>query len=151
MIQPTLTAKEIKHEHYDLLKDVSVRTIRHRLQKELNLPARHAAKKPFLSDKMRKKRILFCKKYIHWTADDWKEVVLFSDESTFLTFRSCPKIVRRPKGSDRMNPKYTTKTMKHPPSHMVWGCFGYKGLDNIYFLPMNGESYLRMLQNILPT
>jgi len=65
MIQPTLTAKEIKHEHYDLLKDVSVRTIRHRLQKELNLPARHAAKKPFLSDKMRKKRILFCKKYIH--------------------------------------------------------------------------------------
>jgi transposase len=133
---------------------VSVRTIRHRLQTELGLPARHAAKKPFLNERMRKKRIIFCQKYITWTADDWKKV-LFSDESTFLTFRTCPKMVRRPKGSDRMNPKYTLKTMKHPPSVMVWGCFSYNGVGNIHFLPknttMNGVRYLSMLQNKIPT
>lgn len=81
VIKPTLTAKEIKHEHYDLLNDVTAMTIRHRLQTKLGLPAHHAARKPFLNERVRNKRIFFCKKYVTWTADDWNNV-LFSDEST---------------------------------------------------------------------
>ena len=71
-----------------------------------------------------------------------------------LTFRSRPKTVRRPKGSDRMNPLYTVKTVKHPPSVMIWGCFSFKGRGTLYFLPknvtMNGSRYLEMLQEKLP-
>ena len=94
-----------------MLKDVSEHTILHRLQKELGMPSRHAANKPFLNDKMRKKRVEFCKQYMNWTVDDWK-TVLFSDESTFLTLRSCPRMVRSLLGSDRMDPKFTIKTIE---------------------------------------
>lgn len=153
LIKPQITAKEIKSEHYNLLNDVSERTIRHRLQKELGMPSRHAAKKPFLDAKMRKKRVEFCKQHMNWTVDDWK-TVLFSDESSFLTFRSCPRMVRRPLGSDRMDPKFTIKTMKHPPSVMVWGCFSNFGRGSLYFLPrnttMNGQRYLAMLNEKIP-
>lgn len=153
LIKPTVTAKEIKSDHHNLLKDVSVRTIQHRLQKDLGLPSRHAAKKPLLSAKMRKKRVDFCKQHINWTADDWKKV-LFSDESSFLTFRSRPRMVRRPHGSDRMDPRYTIKTMKHPSSVMVWGCFSNFGRGSLYFLPknttMNGQRYLDMIKDKIP-
>lgn len=150
---PTITAKELKFNMKNLLSDVAERTIQNRLQKELGLPSRHAAKKPFINEIMRQKRVAFCKKYINWTVEDWKKV-LFSDESTFLTFRSCPKKVRRPIGSNRMDPRYTQKTMKHPPSVMVWGCFSFQGRGNLYFLPknetMNGTRYLAILEEKLP-
>ncbi|MPC58601.1 hypothetical protein E2C01_052608 [Portunus trituberculatus] len=41
---PSITAISLKEKHLNLLQNVSVRTIQHRLQKELKLPARHAAK-----------------------------------------------------------------------------------------------------------
>jgi|SRR5215469_10457883 len=149
---PSISAKEIKYEHINVLQDVSERTIQRRLQKDLKLPSRHAARKPLLTAVMRKKRIAFCKKYINLTAVDWAKV-LFSDESSFLTFRSRAKTVRRPIGSNRFDPKYTIKTMKHPASIMVWGCFSYFGLGGLYFLPknttMNGERYLNMLKEKL--
>ena len=117
------------------------------------MPLRHAAKKPFLNDKMRKKRVEFCKQYMNWTVDDWK-TVLFSDEFTFLTFRSCPRMVCRSLGSDKMDLKFTIKTMKHPPSVMVWGCFSNMGRGSLYFLPknttMNGQRYLAMLKEKIP-
>lgn len=65
-------------------------------------------------------------------------------------------MVRRPKESDQMKPKYTLKTMKHlSPSVMVWGCFSYNALGNLHFLPnnttINGVWYLSMLQDKIPT
>jgi len=58
LIKTQITAKEIKCEQYNLLKDISERTIRHQLQKTLGLPSRHAAKKPFLNAKKYKKKVL---------------------------------------------------------------------------------------------
>ena len=63
---PGITALELKEKHPKLLQDVAVRTVQHRLQKDLKIPSRRAAKKPLLSDKRRKKRLQFCKKYRHW-------------------------------------------------------------------------------------
>ena len=62
---------------------------------------------------MKKKRMEFAKKYLHWTVDD-RDKVLFRDEPTFQQFVARHKHVRRPveKIFDR---KYTTATMKHPP------------------------------------
>ena len=43
---PSITAVELKNKHHELLHNVSTRTICHRLQKDLGLPCRRAAKSP---------------------------------------------------------------------------------------------------------
>lgn len=148
---PGITALELKEKHPKLLQDVTVRTVQHRLQKDLKLPSRRAAKKPLLTDKMRKKRLQFCKNYRHWTSDDWKKV-MFSDESTFRLIRGTSKLVRRPSNVSRYDPKYTVKTVKHPDSVMVWGAFtGNNGRAGLYFLPKNvtmkSANYIEVLRN----
>ena len=59
---PRLTALELKNLHPELLKNVAVRTMQHRLQKGLGLPSRKAAKKLLLTERMKKQRIAFAKK-----------------------------------------------------------------------------------------
>lgn len=133
---------------------MSVRPIRPLLQTELGILSYRAAKKLFLTQKLRTKHTFFCKKYIIWTGDD-KNKVLFSDESTFLTFKTCSKRIRCPKESGRLNQKHILKTMKHFSSPIVWGCFSYIWISNMHFLPnktvMNSVRYVRMLQNKYPT
>jgi hypothetical protein len=80
--EPCLTARQLKEIHQDLLSDVSVRCIQHRLQKDLQLPSRRAANKPLLNARMKKQRLEFAHQYKHWTCDDWKKV-MWSNESTF--------------------------------------------------------------------
>ncbi len=63
-------------------------------------------------------------------------------------------MVRRPISSNRFNSKFTVKTVKHPISVMVWGCFsGSGGHGGLYFLPknttMNGEMYETVLMDHL--
>ena len=62
---PSITSVELKNKHHELLHNVSTRTIRHRLQKDLGLPRHRAAKKPVFTAAMKKKRINFCWKYRH--------------------------------------------------------------------------------------
>jgi transposase len=102
---------------------------------------------------MKKKRLAFCAAYKDWTAADW-EKVMYSDESTFRCIRSIKTRVRRAKGSDRFDSRFTSVTVKHPDSVMVWGCFsGAVGRGGLYFLPknctMNGERYQEVLTNHL--
>lgn len=148
---PCITAVSLKQKHPALLKNVSVRTIQHRLQKDLKMPARRAAKKPLLTKAMKKKRLDFCKKYEDWTSEQWQKV-MFSDESTFRLIRGSSKIVRRPSNVSRFDPRYTVKTVKHPDSVMVWGAFsGNKGRGGLYFLPKNvtmkGSNYIDVLRD----
>ncbi|KAG7175342.1 Transposable element Tcb2 transposase-like 1 [Homarus americanus] len=151
MSGPAVTASTLKKKHPDLLKHVAIRTVQHHLQKDLGLPTRRAAKKPLLTEVMKKKRINFCKKYQHWTSDDWKKV-MFSDESIFRLVRGASKIVRRPKNVSRSSLKYTVKTVKHPDSVMVWGTFsGCEGRGGLYFHPKNvtmkGTNYIEVLRD----
>ncbi|KAG7160129.1 Gastrula zinc finger protein XlCGF57.1-like 4 [Homarus americanus] len=151
MSDPAETGSTLKKKHPDLLKHVAIRTIQHRLQKDLGLPTRLTPKKPLLTEAMKKKRLNFCKKYEHWTSDDWKKVT-FSDESTFRLVRGASKSVRRPKNVSRYSPKYTVKTVKHPDIVMVWGAFsGCEGRGDLYFLPKNvtmkGTNYIEVLRD----
>uniref|UniRef100_A0A8C8II28 Heat shock 70 kDa protein 12A n=1 Tax=Oncorhynchus tshawytscha TaxID=74940 RepID=A0A8C8II28_ONCTS len=57
------------------------RTLRRRLLED-GLVSRRAAKKPLLSRKNIGDRLIFCKRYRDWTAEDWSKVI-FSDESPF--------------------------------------------------------------------
>jgi transposase len=150
---PTITAKELKQELPELLSGLSVRTIQRRLLVDLRMPSRKAAKKPLITDKIKKKRLAFAKKYRSWTKEDWGKV-MFSDESTFRTLRMVSRTVRRPIGSYRYSSRYTVKTIKHPAGMMAWACFtGDFGRGGLYFLPqklmMNGDRYLDVLKNHL--
>lgn len=100
--------------------NISVHTARRRLR-AAELYARRPAKKPFISEKNRKARLAFARRYQHWTKDDWSKV-LWSDESKFNLFNSDGiRYVRRPIGQ-RFNPKYQVSTVKHGGGNViVWG------------------------------
>ena len=148
---PFLTAYELQELHLDLLKSVSVRTIQHHIHKDLDMPLRRAAKKPQITERMRKKRLAFAKKYRHWTKSDWAKV-MWSDESTFKVISCRRGFVRRPPGSDRYDPKYTVPAVRHPPSVMIWSGFsGQSGRAGLSYLEqgktMNAERYLEVLKD----
>ena len=83
---PHLTALELKNLHPELLQHVKIRTVQHRLQKDLDLPSRKPAKKPLITERMKTKRLAFAKKYSHWTTEQCRKVK-FSDESNFQVFK----------------------------------------------------------------
>lgn len=131
---------------------ISARTIRRRLV-EKNLKSYRPAKKPMLSKKNVRDRIAFCKKYAHWTIDQWRNVVC-ADETTLTqhaTFKAC---VRRPPGT-RFSPKYTLPTVKNAPKIMVWGAIAARGRCGLWFMPpgttVNGGVYLNILKEKLTT
>ena len=151
---PTLTARKLKESNPSLLQDVSVRCISDHLLKDLQYRSCCAKVLPLLSAKNMRDRIAFCKKYKDWTLEDWDQV-LWSDESTFVVSSGCrSKRVRRPRGSDPNDPRYTAKVVKHAPSVMVWGCFAFGGVGNLVFLEknesINQHSYFELLCDNLP-
>ena len=116
------------------------------------MPAKRPIRKPVITLAARRKRLLFCKAHETWTVEQWQKV-MFSDESTFQVSHNVKKHVRRPEGSSALSPRYTIKTMKHPQSVMVWGCFSFQGRGALTFLNkgehMNTDRYLSILQEKL--
>lgn len=154
MLNNSITAIELKRKYPDFLHNVATRTIRHRLQKDLGLPSRRAAKKPLLTAAMKKKRLDFCQKYQDWTSEKWKKV-MFSNENTFKLVRGDSKIMRRPNITSRYDLKCTIKTVKQTDNVTVWGAFsGNKGTGCSYFFPKNltmkVSNYVNVLQEHLP-
>ena len=150
---PTFTAARLKIELPKVVGHLSERRIQEILRDVLKLPCRSAAKKPLLTKAMKKKRLAFCHKYKHWTQEQWSHV-MFSDESMFKCIRAASTKVRRPVNSNRYDPRFTVKTVKHPAQVMVWGCFtGANGRGGLYFLPkgemMNGDTYKKVLEDHL--
>ena len=106
-----------------------------------------------LTQRQRDNRLKFCKRHQQWSEKAWKKV-LWSDESTFTVTGCGITRVWRRTGSDALEPKFTCKTVKHPDSVMVWGCFGYHGVGSLVVLPknetVNQYNYLEMLCDHLP-
>ncbi|RXN14384.1 transposase-like protein [Labeo rohita] len=91
------TSAELAQEWQQAGVSASARTVRRRLLED-GLVSRRAAKKPLLSKKNIRDRLIFCKKYGEWTAEDWGKVI-FSDEASFRLFGASGKrLVRRRKG-----------------------------------------------------
>ena len=122
--RPFSSARQIKTRSPHLFRGVSVRTIQRALKDDLNLPARRAAKKPLLTPQQKEKRLNFARNHLNKSKAWWRSV-MFSDESNFKVIRATARqTVRRPSGT-RFDPKFTRKTVKHPPGVMVWGCLLY--------------------------
>lgn len=65
---------------------------------------------------------------------------------------STNRVYRKP-GSDPNVPKFTCPTLKHPPSLMVWGSFGFGGVGELVILPanlkVNQHVYYELLNDVL--
>lgn len=131
-------------------RGVSARTVRRRLC-EANLFGRISRKVPLLKKENIKTRLLFAKKYAHWTERQWKNV-LFSDETKINMVNSDGKVyVRRPSKKE-MDPKYTKKTVKHGGGNIkVWGCFSGHGVGPIKKIEGNMDKfqYKNILENTM--
>ena len=55
-------------------------------------------------------------------------------KALFLQFKLHHQLVRRPSGSNPCDPRYTLKTLKHPPCVMVLGCFSAHGCGALHFM-----------------
>ena len=55
------------------LAELSLKTIRHRLSKDLKLPSQKPLKKPLLTSEMAKKRLEICNQYKGWTSENWQK------------------------------------------------------------------------------
>jgi len=63
--KPQLTALDVKNLHPELLQNVSFRTMQDRLQKDSGFPCGKSAKKPLLTESMKKQRIAIAKQHVH--------------------------------------------------------------------------------------
>jgi len=151
-VTPTLTARKLKEENPQLLGDVTVRTVSGALHRRLRYKKVAARRKPALNEHQRKTRKAFAKKYLEWPLEKWRSV-LWTDESLFIVGDTKGKRVWVRKGVNRDDPKYCALTVKHPPSLMVWGAFGYGGKGPLVVLQknvmVNQQVYLNILEEHL--
>ena len=130
---------------------VSLRTIRRRLSNEMGLKSYRPATKPRLSEKNIRDRITFCRKYAHWTSEQWNHV-LFTDEASIKQFQIHHGRVRRPP-NQRYNQRFTVPCVKHSQSLMVWGSICAAGPQGLWIQPqnttINAHGYLTILSDSL--
>jgi transposase len=133
-----------------LPKPVTTRTVRNYLR-ELGYEYVVKIKKQWLSARHREQRVAWCKDHLHWTFDDWKNVI-FSDESTFYVLRrknQC-KIWRLEK--EKLLPKCLSETNTGDGGKIgVWGGISSYGttIVRLYSENMNGALYCDVLEKEL--
>lgn len=113
------TSAELAQEWQQAGVSASACTVRRRLLED-GLVSRRAAKKPLLSRKNIRDRLIFCKRYRDWTAEDWGRVI-FSDESPFRLFGPSGKHLVRRRQGERYHQSCVMPTVKHPQTIHVWG------------------------------
>ena len=132
---PFVTAKQIKTKIL-ALKDVTAQRINQVLSGELGLKSFVAPKKPQLTPD----QIEYRDDWGHFhkkRTRKWWNGVLFSDETHIEIWRDTYRTrkVRRSLEDNKLDPKFTRKTIKHPLKLMAWGCFGNGRLGDLVIVP----------------
>lgn len=131
---------------------VSPQTVRGRLTR-MGYVARRPRKKPLLTKRMMKARLDWAKAHIGWTVEEWKNV-LWSDESKFNLWRNDGRQFVRRKSGEEFHPDCLERTVKHPASVMVWGCFSWYAVGRLHICEgmVNQQQYLHIIEDcLLPT
>jgi len=100
---------------------------------------------------MKKKRLIWAKKYQDWTTEDWSKV-LFSDETHFFVQGKRVPFVRR-SSSDKISPTHLKQRVKHPLKVMFWDCFSFYSPGPLVPVigMMNSEQYIDVLSTHMIT
>ena len=130
-----LTSFQLKLMLRKTLQNLSPRTIRRIIVEELKMPAAVAARKPRLTEEKKVKRMDWCKKLLRKKKQFWNEVI-YVDEVMFSTKASTGgRLVRRPKGASRSDPKYTKQVWRRGQKQMAVCGFTSSGERFLHFLP----------------
>ena len=132
------------------LRNISKRSIRRCIAKELGIPSRIAAKKPFLTEAQKARRLSWALRHRGWSRVKWARV-LWSDETHLEQWRGgqTQRRVRRSSSISRYHPNFIVRTTKHPPKLMVWAAFGNSKLGQLYFVEKNAKMNAAMYQQVL--
>lgn len=137
------------------LSNVSIRTIRRKLYKELNMRKWLAKSRPKLTKEHAKKRLQWAEKVKDWTVEDWAKVA-WSDEYSIEKDKD-PRLVwvfRTPEEKylqETVKPKKTGQSV----SLMVWGVFA-GGIKSPFLIfegikgSVTAQYYLEQMQEVLP-
>lgn len=148
---PKLTASEIAAELLEETgKSCEANTIR-RVLKRKGYHSRTARKKPFISEKNRRKRLEFARSHEKYGNEFWSKVI-FSDESKFNIYNNDgrTKVWRKP--NTALEKSNMVGTVKHGGGNiLVWGCMSEAGVGNLVFIEstMDRFMYLNILKNNL--
>ena len=143
-----ITAKKIKTD-VPALQGLSLTVIRDRIRACGGMTSRWAVKKPFISSKNQTKRLEWAKEHLHWTKEQWRQV-LWTDESPFvLRYNGRRRVWRLP--GERNDPKCCTGSVKHDKTIMIWGCFAAHGVGILHLIDgiMDQHIYLDIVENCL--
>jgi hypothetical protein len=109
-----------------------------------------AIRKPQISKRNRKQRVAWVRERLHWTPDQWREVV-WSDESRVALRPDGDRRVWR-KPSEKKHNGCTIPTFKHNGGGvMVWGCASWYTLGPLAVVQgtLNATAYQALLQQHL--
>jgi transposase len=142
-----VTLHEIQSE---LPINVSTKTIGRNLA-QLGYRSKMAIKKPFISKKNAKRRLLWCHCFRKWTVKDWKRVIWSDECSIQLWQASRDRRVRRTP-LERFHPDCIAPTVKHGGgSLMVWACFCWNKPGPIIVIDgtLDQQKYIKILEEQL--
>ena len=125
--------------------NVSLRTTNRRLLK-MGLPARKPRKKPLKTETIEEKRLRFARRYEHWSAEDWKQVI-WSDESWFQMFENGRRQFVRRRPGEALNRDCVIQTVKYPEKVMVFGAITPTSKSKLIFIDgkVNAAKYQEIL------
>lgn len=106
-----------------MLKEVSTRTIRQKAHEMVFFFSRVAAKKPFINEDQRKRRLTFARDHQHWTINNWKKVI-WTNESSFEIGKQYQQVMVWRTTREKVKSSCLVPTFKSGRSSiMVWGAF----------------------------
>lgn len=131
--------------------EVSLSTIRHTLH-EHGLNSRIAAKKPFINNVNKAKRLAFAYKHQKMTINDWKNI-LWTDESSFEIGKNSRQVRTWRLPSERFHSSCLTPSFKSGrQTVMIWGCFMWGKRGPLVVLPkgsINGAKYIEVMEEAM--
>ena len=127
---------------------VTPATVRDTLKNRLGISQRITAKKPFINPAQQQKWLLWAKEHLHWTMEDWEQVIWTNESSVKIGKESRECVVWRKVG-ERYKQDCLVPTFKSGRSSiMIWGCISYGMRGPLVRMPphrRNGIGYVQLI------